>query len=122
MSTDTRSGLAGSPTRTAAPPGCRRVIGANPSWLRGTLDFNQPVGLLLIAISHFIGDDDDPYGIVERLLAALPRGSYLALSHLTGDFDPQAREGGLGLPAQRRDDAGALPATGRGVLRRARPD
>jgi hypothetical protein len=61
--------------------------------LRETIDLNQPVGLLLIAIMHFVGDDDDPYGLVERLLAALPSGSYLALSHLTGDFDPAAWEG-----------------------------
>ena len=61
--------------------------------VRETLDFGQPVGLLLIAIMHFVGDADDPYGIVKRLLAALPSGSYLALSHLTGDFDPRAWEG-----------------------------
>jgi hypothetical protein len=61
--------------------------------LRATIDLDQPVGLLLIAIMHFVGDDDDPYGIARRLLAALPSGSYLALSHLTGDFDPAAWEG-----------------------------
>src|SRR5436190_1249554 len=61
--------------------------------LRSTIDLDRPVGLLLIAIMHFVGDDDDPYGIARRLLAALPSGSYLALSHLTGDFDPGAWEG-----------------------------
>jgi hypothetical protein len=61
--------------------------------LRATIDLDRPVGLLLIAIMHFVGDDDDPYGIARRLLAALPSGSYLALSHLTGDFDPGAWEG-----------------------------
>jgi hypothetical protein len=60
--------------------------------LRETLDLDRPVGLLLIAILHFIGDEDDPWGIVERLLAALPSGSFLALSHLTGDFRPEAWE------------------------------
>ena len=60
--------------------------------LRGALDLDRPVGLLLIAILHFIGDDDEPGQIVERLLAALPPGSYLALSHLTGDFRPEAWE------------------------------
>jgi len=60
--------------------------------LRETLDLTQPVGLLLIAILHFIGDDDHPYEIVERLLDPLPAGSYLALTHLTGDFDPAAWE------------------------------
>jgi hypothetical protein len=61
--------------------------------LQETLDLDRPVGLLLIAIMHFIGDSDDPYGVVERLVAAMPSGSYLALSHLTGDFDPGAWEG-----------------------------
>jgi hypothetical protein len=58
--------------------------------LAETLDLNRPVGLLLIAILHFIGDEHDPWEIVSRLLEALPAGSYLALSHLTGDFRPEA--------------------------------
>jgi hypothetical protein len=61
--------------------------------LRETLDLSQPVGLLLIAILHFVPDGDDPASLVERLMAGLPSGSYLALSHLTGDFDPAAWEG-----------------------------
>jgi hypothetical protein len=61
--------------------------------LRETLDLSQPVALLLIAIMHSIPDQDGPYNIASRLLDALPAGSYLALSHLTGDFDPQAWEG-----------------------------
>ena len=61
--------------------------------LRQTLDMNRPVGLLLIAIMHFIADEDDPWDLVARLLAELPAGSYLALSHLTGDFDPAAWQG-----------------------------
>jgi hypothetical protein len=61
--------------------------------LAATLDLSQPVGLLLIAIMHFVPDSDAPYAVASRLLAALPSGSYLALSHLTGDFDPEAWEG-----------------------------
>jgi S-adenosyl methyltransferase len=61
--------------------------------LRETLDLSQPVALLLIAIMHFIPDADDPYGLASTLLDGLPSGSYLALSHLTGDFDPVAWEG-----------------------------
>jgi hypothetical protein len=60
--------------------------------LRATLDLSRPVALLLIAIMHFVPTADDPHGICERLLDALPPGSYLALSHLTGDFDPAAWE------------------------------
>ena len=58
--------------------------------LKETLDLDRPVALLLFAILHFVGDQDDPGAIVERLLGALPSGSYLALSHLTGDFRPEA--------------------------------
>jgi hypothetical protein len=61
--------------------------------LRQTLDMTRPVGLLLIAVMHFVADEDDPWDLAAQLLAELPAGSYLALSHLTGDFDPAAWEG-----------------------------
>jgi len=60
--------------------------------LTATIDLQRPVGLLLVAIMHFVGDDDDPYGVVRRLVEALPPGSFLALSHLTGDFDAASWE------------------------------
>jgi len=50
------------------------------------LDFSRPIGLMLIAVLHFISDEEDPHGIVARLVAALPPGSYLVLSHSSGDF------------------------------------
>src|SRR6266545_654986 len=56
--------------------------------LRELIDFSQPVGLLLVAILHFIAEAEDPAGIVATLRAALPPGSYLALSHGTADFHP----------------------------------
>ncbi|MEV0176293.1 SAM-dependent methyltransferase [Streptomyces sp. NPDC050803] len=46
-----------------------------------TLDLTRPVGLLLLGVVIFIGDDEDPYGIVRRLMDRLPSGSHLALSH-----------------------------------------
>ncbi|MFE9442052.1 SAM-dependent methyltransferase [Streptomyces sp. NPDC006602] len=52
------------------------------------LDLNRPVALSLNALMHFVTDAQDPYGIVGRLLDALPSGSALALSHCTPDFDP----------------------------------
>jgi hypothetical protein len=54
--------------------------------LRATLDLNQPVGLLLVAILHFVHDDEQVAGIVRRLVDMLPAGSYLVLSHGTMDF------------------------------------
>ncbi|HEY2670244.1 MAG TPA: SAM-dependent methyltransferase [Rugosimonospora sp.] len=56
--------------------------------LRDTLDFSQPVALMLVAVLHFIPDTDDPYALVRRLVRALPPGSYLAMSHATYDFVP----------------------------------
>jgi S-adenosyl methyltransferase len=54
--------------------------------LQGILDFSRPVALMLAAILHFIPDEDDPYGIVDRLAGALPKGSYLVMLHATNDF------------------------------------
>jgi hypothetical protein len=54
--------------------------------VRELIDFSQPVALLLMAILHFIPDDEDPFGIVARFRDALPAGSYLALSHGTRDI------------------------------------
>lgn len=54
-----------------------------------TLDFSQPVGIMLIAILHAIEDSDDPYRIVTTLLDAVPAGSYLTVSHPASDIDPE---------------------------------
>ena len=54
--------------------------------LRDTLDLSQPVGLMIVALLHFLLDEDEPYGIVEQLVGALPPGSYLAASHVTADL------------------------------------
>jgi hypothetical protein len=52
------------------------------------LDLSRPVALMLIAIMHFITDDDGPYELVKMLMDALPSGSYLVLSHVTPDYNP----------------------------------
>jgi hypothetical protein len=57
---------------------------------RRLLDFTAPVGLLMVAVMHFVPDEDDPYGLVKRYLDAFPPGSYLALSH--GSTDHQMSE------------------------------
>ncbi|WP_083391099.1 SAM-dependent methyltransferase [Parafrankia soli] len=46
-----------------------------------TLDFTQPIALMLIAVMHCIPDEDDPYAIVRTLTDAMPPGSYFVLSH-----------------------------------------
>jgi hypothetical protein len=55
-----------------------------------TLDLTRPVAVLLIAVLHFIPDSDDPYGIVARLMAGLPSGSYLVIGHAASDMAPEA--------------------------------
>jgi hypothetical protein len=52
-----------------------------------TLDFSQPVAIMLMAILQHISAEDDPYGVVAELLAALPSGSYLTLSHPAKDIE-----------------------------------
>ncbi|MCX4551044.1 SAM-dependent methyltransferase [Streptomyces sp. NBC_01387] len=58
---------------------------------RKLLDFNRPVCVSLIALMHFVPDEDDPYGITRTLVDALAPGSCLVLSHLTADFLPEER-------------------------------
>jgi hypothetical protein len=53
----------------------------------GTLDFTRPVAVMLIGILHCIPDEDDPAGVIERLMAAVPPGSYLVISHPATDIN-----------------------------------
>jgi S-adenosyl methyltransferase len=56
--------------------------------VRSMIDFTEPAGLLMTAVLHFVADDRDPWGLLERYVAALAPGSYLALSHATPDGLP----------------------------------
>lgn len=77
--------------------------------VRETLDLTQPVGLLLFAVLHFVDDGDNPYQAVAELVAALPPGSVVAVSHFT--LDP--------LPADTAEQITALtrPHAGHGTFR-----
>ncbi|WUS68975.1 SAM-dependent methyltransferase [Kitasatospora sp. NBC_01246] len=83
------------------------IIGAPQ--LREVLDLAQPVALSLIAIVHFVLDQDDPQGIVRRFMDELAPGSFLALTVFTGDTDPVGVGGvgreynARGIPLQIRD-------------------
>lgn len=87
----------------------RALLGSNPAALivtadirkpakiieddnvRQFIDSGEPVGLLLVAILHYINDDEDPGGIVARLREAMPSGSHLAISsfHMPGPEHPE---------------------------------
>jgi hypothetical protein len=54
-----------------------------------TLDFSQPVGVMLIAVLHLIPDEDDPWRIVASFMDAVPSGSYLVLSHPARDVEAE---------------------------------
>jgi S-adenosyl methyltransferase len=56
--------------------------------LQATLDFSQPVALILVGILHFVPDEMNPARAVSTLVEALPSGSYLAGSHGVPDFNP----------------------------------
>ncbi|UXX91634.1 SAM-dependent methyltransferase [Streptomyces sp. AD2-2] len=79
---------------------------------RDILDFGQPIALSLVALLHLVADEDDPRRIVAELLGSLSPGSYLALSHATGDFDPETwqrvvevyRQGGTTAQVRSRDE------------------
>ena len=102
---------------TSSPQGRTAYIDADlrrPAQILGdpettaTLDFTQPIALMLVAVLHFVPDGDDPRQIVDTLVDALPPGSYLTASHVTAEHDPEG-VGGLertyraaGLPAQAR--------------------
>jgi len=60
--------------------------------VRKAIDFDRPVALLLVAVVHFLSDAEDPDAIVAALRDALPTGSYLVLSHATGDIHEDRRE------------------------------
>jgi hypothetical protein len=57
---------------------------------REVLDFSRPVALMLVAILHFVQDEDHPAEIIKTLVDALPPGSFVAASHLTGEHDRAA--------------------------------
>jgi hypothetical protein len=54
--------------------------------LRALIDLREPVAVLLVAVLHFIRDAENPYAIVDRLKEAMAPGSYLVISHVTGDY------------------------------------
>jgi hypothetical protein len=66
-----------------------RELLANPV-IRGHLDFDRPVAVLVLAIFHFVADEDDPAAIAACLREALAPGSYLVLTHVCQELLPDA--------------------------------
>ncbi|MFB8348401.1 SAM-dependent methyltransferase [Streptomyces niveus] len=78
------------------------------------LDFDKPVALSLIALLHFVPDEDGAHELVRKLLQPLASGSYLVISHVTGDYDPEGsakaaelyKAKGVPLALRSRDEVG----------------
>ncbi len=62
-----------------------------------TLDFGRPVAVMLVGLLHCIPDADDPYRVVAGLMAAVPPGSYLAVSHPASDIHAGAMAEGAAM-------------------------
>jgi SAM-dependent methyltransferase len=56
----------------------------------GGLDLHRPVGVLAVAVLHFIGDEEQPADLVAEYASALAPGSHLAISHAGRDGRPEA--------------------------------
>jgi hypothetical protein len=103
---------------TSAPTGTNAYLDADlrePDSILGhpdlatTLDFTRPIALMLVAVLHFVRDDEDPAGIARKLIGALPPGSYVVASHATWEY--QSPEAIAELSANNRDGRFA-PRTG----------
>ncbi|MDX6744748.1 SAM-dependent methyltransferase [Actinocorallia sp. A-T 12471] len=55
------------------------------------IDFTQPVGIMLVGILHHLHDDEDPQGIVDAYMAAVPSGSHLFITSFCAS-SAEARE------------------------------
>ena len=77
--------------------------------VREMLDFTQPIALITVAVLHFVLDEFKPAATIATLLGALPSGSYLAASHVTGEHLPAEAAATMrtyrssGVPLQVRD-------------------
>ncbi|MFJ8822387.1 SAM-dependent methyltransferase [Streptomyces sp. NPDC102467] len=61
----------------------------------GTLDFAQPVAVMLLGILNFVLDTEEATSIVRRLVEALPPGSYVVLTHPTLELGGEGNEAAM---------------------------
>ena len=88
--------------------------------VREVLDFSQPIALITVAVLHFILDEFKPAAAIATLLDALPSGSYLAASHVTGEHLPAEaaatmrtyRSSGVSLQVRDSNEFAALAFSG----------
>ncbi|HEY8983324.1 MAG TPA: SAM-dependent methyltransferase [Streptomyces sp.] len=115
----TRAALAGDPRAGAVAADLRdpASILTSPQ-VRGLLDLERPVAVLLIAILHFVDDEDDPYGAVAALRDALAPGSMLVLTHASFEGIPLPPGGTGGAADVYKDIRNPLIMRSRGEIAR----
>ncbi|MBO3745109.1 SAM-dependent methyltransferase [Streptosporangiaceae bacterium NEAU-GS5] len=69
--------------------------------VRELIDFDQPIGLLMLAILHHIKDEEDPAGLTKALKDTLPSGSYLAISHFHNPGEARPEDSAQALAAEK---------------------
>jgi hypothetical protein len=95
--------------RTAYIAGDLRYADAILIAAADTLDFTRPVGVLLVAMLQYLSDDDDPYGVATRVMAGVPSGSYLVISHPASDIGADR----VAMSMRRYNERAAVTATPR---------
>ena len=73
------------------------------------LDFTQPVAVMLLGVLHCLADEDDPAGVVARLMAEVVPGSYLVVTHPAADVGG----GALGESMRRYNEQSPVRLTAR---------
>lgn len=86
--------------------------------VRGLLDLEQPVAVLVVALFHFLSHADDPVGVLSRLTGPLASGSYMAISHFTMD----GQDPGDGSETDRREGLDLYRRSGMEVFPRSRAE
>ncbi|MGH3244180.1 MAG: SAM-dependent methyltransferase [Spirillospora sp.] len=75
-----------------------------------TLDFTRPVAIMMLGILNFVVDDAQAREVVDKLLSAVPSGSFLAVAHPTGEVNGDAAQQAVDMSNQ----AGVAPMRLRG--------
>ncbi|NKE56483.1 hypothetical protein FXN61_06410 [Lentzea sp. PSKA42] len=70
--------------------------------VRRLLDFDEPIGLLMLLMVHWVPTEADPWGLLKHYREALPSGSYLAITHFASDHNDE----GSNAAAARMNQAG----------------
>jgi SAM-dependent methyltransferase len=67
-----------------------RDVGGLLEQAAARLDFSQPAAVLLVSVLHMVEDREDPHALVAALVDALVPGSFLVLTHVASDLEPEA--------------------------------